>query len=453
MSEQSRITVVGDSRRVDVAVPSWTPIGEYAPRLATICGQDPADVLPPAWSLAVAGQAALPPDNSLADAGVVDGQVLYLRDLAVEPVEAPVVFEVDEAVAEEAQRLRRERLRGGPATVGAGLLWLFATAVAAAATKGAGTGAAAALIVTGLLLAAGAWTLAHQRDTVPYAVRLGVALTAVPILAGGGVLAGAVLTGGHPWESGLIGANVGALLALAAMPGPALFAVQLQLVVALLTATLIRGLAAETAGAAAVATVIAVGTAALARRLAALVATWAGRRADIRAAEPGGRTAELVGRSRHVLGVLLTGPAVTLVVALPVLTLSGHVFALFLTAAAALVLLVRLRQAAFTVETVALGAALAVGSFGLVAALARGAGGTTLIVVLAVTGVAVAGAGIALCVLNPPAGGEEPRGPRPVHRRSALDLFGMVAVMALAPLAMGVFGVFGQLLDLGRTMF
>jgi hypothetical protein len=458
MSEQSRITVVGAHRRVDVAVPSWTPIGEYAARLATICGQERSDVMPAAWSLATAGQAAFPLDASLADAGVTDGQVLYLRDTAREPAEAPVIAEVDEVVAEETQRVRLDKLRGGPATVAAGLLWLTAAAALTAWPAGAGAGTSIALILAALLLIGGAWSLGQQGDTVPYALRVTIAVIPVPLLAAGGVLAGRTLAGGYPWESGLIGANVAGLLAFATLPEAALFAVQIDLAIGLVTGLLIRGLEANRTGAAAVTVVVACGVLAISRRVAAFVASWSQRREAARRVGPADQTVELVGRSRQVLAVVLAGPAVALAVALPVLAGSGNVFALWLTAAVCVVLLVRVRQTGFTSEVVAIGAVTAIGFFALVffgvRALGLTPGGIDTALVLA--GVAVVAVGAALCLLMPPAGAEPttgPRSPGSTRRRSTMDLLGVLATVAMTPLAMGVFGIFGQLLHMGRTMF
>jgi len=457
MSEQSRITVVGTRRRVDVAVPSWTPIGEYAGRLATICGQERNDVMPPVWSLATAGEAPFPLDTSLADAGVVDGQVLYLKDTAREPVEAPVVAEVDEVVAEETQRLRATKLHSGPATISAGLLWLIGTAVLVAWRTGGGAGGAAALIIAGLLLIGGGWGLAQQKDVVPYALRLTIALTSVPLVAVGGVLAGRILTtNGYPWESALIGANLAGLLSFSALADGALFAVQLELFVALGTAILIRGLAADRFGAAAVTAVVAMAALAMSRWVAAMVAAWSRHREAARTG-PTDMTIELVGQSRQVLAVVLAGPALALAVAMPVLAASRNPFALALTAALCVALLVRARHSAVTSEVIAIGLDATIGGFVLVLALARSMGLEPAMdaTVLVVLGMVVVSIGAGLCILTPKTAVEPPRGPgKPGPRkRSTMDVFGQMATMALAPLAMGVFGVFSKLLTMGRTMF
>jgi WXG100 protein secretion system (Wss), protein YukD len=458
MSEQSRITVVGTRRRVDVAVPSWTPIGEYATRLATICGQENNDVMPPVWSLATAGDAAFPLDTSLADAGVVDGQVLYLKDTAREPAEAPVVAEVDEVVAEETQRLRTTKLHAGPAAIAAGLLWLVGTAALVTFRTGGAVGGAMAFITVGLLLIGGAWGLSQQQDLVPYGLRLTVAVTSLPVVAAGGVLAGRILTGGgYPWESGLIGANLAGLLAFAALPEGALFAIQAELFVALVTAVLIRGFDADRSGAAAVTAVVAMAMLAVARRIAAMVAAWSRRRQAARTG-PTDATIEMVSQSRQVLTVVLVGPAMALAVALPILAAASNPFALALTAAVCLALLVRARHSAFTSEVVAVGLDATIGGFVLVLAVIRELvpGSGALGVVLAVAGLVVVSIGAGLCVLTPKAAQEPPRGPgKPSGPRksSTMDVFGVMTTMAMAPLAMGVFGVFGKLLTFGRTLF
>ncbi|WP_433534603.1 EsaB/YukD family protein [Micromonospora sp. CA-249363] len=457
MSEQSRITVVGTRRRVDVAVPSWTPVGEYAGRLATLCGQDPNDVMPPVWSLAPAGAAALPLDTSLAGAGVVDGQVLYLRDTAGEPADSPVVVEVDEVVAEETHRHRATKLHAGPAAIAAGLLWLVGTAALLAWHTDGGAAGAIALIVVGLLLIGGSWGLTQQKGLVPYGLRLTVAATAIPVLAAGGVLAGRILTtDGYPWESGLVAANLAGLLAFATLAEGALLIVEIELALALATAVLIRGLAADRLGAAAVTAVVAMAVLALARRLAAFVAAWGGRRQATRTGLTDA-TVELVGESRQVLAAVLAGPVLALAVALPILGIGPNPFALGLLAAVCLALLIRARHCAFTSEVIALSLALTIGGFALVLGLVRefGAGPGTASVMLVLVGSAVVVAGVGLCVLTPqpdtiPSRGPGRFGPR---KRSTADVLGATATMALTPLAMGVFGVFGKLLTVGRDLF
>lgn len=57
--QQCRVTVVGQRRRVDLAVPATAPIGEYVGELAGMCGESDDDAMPAAWSLAPYGMPAL----------------------------------------------------------------------------------------------------------------------------------------------------------------------------------------------------------------------------------------------------------------------------------------------------------------------------------------------------------------------------------------------------------
>jgi hypothetical protein len=132
LDRRSRVTVVGASKRVDVAVPSDAPVGEYAAALARMCGQARGGVMPPAWTLAPAGAAPISVDTSLVDAGVTDGQVLYLHDVARDPGAAPVVEDIGELVADESERNRDRSNPRGPTIASLGLLWLLLSAAVGA---------------------------------------------------------------------------------------------------------------------------------------------------------------------------------------------------------------------------------------------------------------------------------------------------------------------------------
>src|SRR5689334_1952200 len=94
----SRVTVVGARKKVDLAIPSDAPIVEYSDRLARLCEQEESDELPPVWSLARVGAGPMPVTSSLADEGVTDGTVLYLRDVVAGEEDEPVVHSVWELV-------------------------------------------------------------------------------------------------------------------------------------------------------------------------------------------------------------------------------------------------------------------------------------------------------------------------------------------------------------------
>src|ERR1700735_90239 len=152
---RSRVTCIGTRKRADVALPAAAPIGEYSAGLAILCGQGQAShgALPPAWSLAVAGGAPLPLSASLEESGVLDGQVLYLRDLARDPGVHWTAEDIPELIATQAEPQRRGAWPPALVVMTFGLAWLAATAGFAFWRHDGGplTGAAI-LIAAGLLL-------------------------------------------------------------------------------------------------------------------------------------------------------------------------------------------------------------------------------------------------------------------------------------------------------------
>ena len=236
VDQHCRITVVGERRQADLAVPAGAPIASYVGALARICGQPRNDIMPSAWSLAPTLGSPFAPERSLAELGVFDGTVLYLRDVIGDEFADPVVHDVAERVAEVAEsRLhRRWDARARTFTVfGLGLGWLVAALVVLAARHQAGAATLEDLaVVCGILLPALAWTAAERGWRIPKPLREAMALSAVPLLA----LAAHTISGTAPWfarldgpggdltRSGLalaaivVGALVGALLAYVAAP-------------------------------------------------------------------------------------------------------------------------------------------------------------------------------------------------------------------------------------------
>jgi hypothetical protein len=235
VDQHCRITVVGERRQADLAVPAGAPIASYVGALARMCGQPRNDIMPAAWSLAPSLGAPFPPERSLAELGVFDGAVLYLRDVIAEEFADPVVHDVAERVAEVAEsRLhRRWDARARTLTVfSLGLGWLLAALIVLAARHQAGIATLEDLsVVFGILLPILAWTATERDWPVPRPLRSAMALSAVPLLA----LAartistapyfdhldgpGGALTGGGLTAAALvIGALVGAFFAYIAAP-------------------------------------------------------------------------------------------------------------------------------------------------------------------------------------------------------------------------------------------
>src|SRR5258708_19084311 len=161
---RSRVTVVGARKRIDVALPAAAPIGEFSSGLASLCGQAGHGALPPAGSLAVAGGAPLPLSASLAESGIVDGQVLYRRDLARDPGPDANLEDIPELIASEAEAQRRGGWPRALVVITFGLAWLAGAAGFALWRSAAGSiTPAGSLIVAGLLLLAIRWGLAPRR--------------------------------------------------------------------------------------------------------------------------------------------------------------------------------------------------------------------------------------------------------------------------------------------------
>lgn len=229
--ETARVTVVGTSKRVDVTVPARAAIVEYVDVLAGMCGEQSPDTLPAAWSLGPADRRALAPSSSLRQAGIVDGQVLHLRDLTDGEYDEPLRLEAEELVGQAASRAggpRWDRHTRMAALLAFTALWFAGTTVAwAAGSLPRGGGAGLAAVCAALLPACLAWAVRRpgSRLNVPAGVTIGLALTAVPGLAVAGLFLGR--SSGHAGAP-VVGASIGALLglqaALAAAPCAAAFA-------------------------------------------------------------------------------------------------------------------------------------------------------------------------------------------------------------------------------------
>ncbi|MFI6576699.1 type VII secretion integral membrane protein EccD [Nocardiopsis sp. NPDC050513] len=97
MTAWSRVTLVGEERRVDAVLPASEPIGALMPEVLDLLGDEVSN---PARSrhLVTASGAVLAGETTLAERRITDGAVLRLVS-AEEPVPAPVVHEVPEAVS------------------------------------------------------------------------------------------------------------------------------------------------------------------------------------------------------------------------------------------------------------------------------------------------------------------------------------------------------------------
>jgi hypothetical protein len=200
----------------------------------------------------------------------------------------------------------------------------------------------------------------------------------------------------------------------------------------------------------------------LAKRAAALATVWSQRHPPGDASMANVATALLI-RTRHLLTVLVAGPTLALAVALPVLAFSRNWFAFAMAVVASVALVARAEQAGFAVELVPVGGAGLVGLFAALAAMAeraeriwRVAGAST--VVLIVAGFALVAGGAIAAILgadDEPAHDMPPGFPagagRP-DRHKLAGILGVLCTIAAVSLALGVFGVFHDLMGAGRGM-
>jgi WXG100 protein secretion system (Wss), protein YukD len=460
---RSRITVVGAARRVDVALPSDAPIGEYSAVLAGMCGQHRRGAAPAIWSLAAAGAQPLGLTASLSAAGVVDGQVLYLRDLDRD-LGGPVVMDLDEHIAEESDRYQASGWPRSQALLSFGLLWVAASA-ALGLVRHADFAAALVLVAAGLALLGAGWALAQQRRPAPPALCVLTALASVPCFAVAGGVLGQVLAGGSfRWTAMAAGAAVAVLMCLAATPEAAVTVLGVQAGVALAVTVLLVAVRATRAESAAVVAVAALTLISLAKPSAARVAVWAGKQ-SLGDADPARTALGLLTRTRRLSAVLMALPAAALAVAVPVLALSGGGYGFAMAVTATLTLLMRAWQSGFAIEFVPFGAAGATGLFAVLAVLVGRIwpGPTVIVAALVAVGLLLVSAGIAAIAATPgapdpaeAASGSPARRPPPPPRRPArrrfADLLGVYCLTATVVLTLGPFGVFSDLMTLGRGL-
>ncbi len=97
LTAYSRVTVVTAERTIDLALPSGLPLSEVLPQVMRFASPEHKEGAPTSWTLARLGSASLSLTQSLAEAGVLDGDVLELRGQQ-EDVRPALVEDVRDAV-------------------------------------------------------------------------------------------------------------------------------------------------------------------------------------------------------------------------------------------------------------------------------------------------------------------------------------------------------------------
>ncbi|MFD3758519.1 type VII secretion integral membrane protein EccD [Streptomyces sp. NPDC058622] len=440
-AQLSRVTLVGERRRADMVLPSDTPIGQLLPDILQLL-DDRAASRPMTRQLITPDGSALPHDSTLASAGIADGAVLRLvRSHSAPP--APVVHDVTDLVADDLD-LRAWRWRPAARRRSAGVATVaFAVTAALLARREFTLDALAVALgaVTLVLLAAGALVARIGQGNRGLA-------TALLLASGGlGVLTAWTAADAHHWSGGArLAAVAGALVLTLVLLGYFSPLGRGGLIGAVVTAVItavweaVAAVQSDPARLGAVMLLFSVVLLGLLPRLA-LMASGLTALDDRRS---GGASV-----SRHEVGNALAAThrglaLATIVTAISaaaagwLLTLAAEptVWTVVLPTLAVVVLLSRARAFPLVAEVVALFAAAALLVVRLVMLWTGHGGGAGPLAVLAVAALLP----LLVLAVQPP---EHVR----VRLRRTADLFESVGMVGLFPIAIGVFGVYGQLLD------
>ncbi|MGP3735777.1 type VII secretion integral membrane protein EccD [Streptomyces sp. GDS52] len=441
----SRVTLVGERRRVDLVLPAREPVGLLLPEIMRLL-DDRVAGRPSSRHLVTVDGSALDHDSTLETAGIRDGAVLRLVRAEDAPP-APVVHDVTDEVAEDLGHRAwvwgpaARRVTAGVASVG----WVVVAALFARARYDGSVVAAALLAAAGAAAVAGA-VLGRVR-------RHGLAAT---LLCSGGALgvlgvwslvdvvcgssAGALRLAGVAAVSVLVLVLLGLFTplgrgGLVGAGAVALTVVGWEVVVAVQSGA---GTAEQQARVGAVVGVVSVVVLGVLPRLALMASGLSGL---------DDRRAGRVSVSRHQVSVALAAAHRGLVLATVTLAGSAAVAAVLalrdpsgwtvpLAAVVAVVLALRARAFPLVAEVVVLLVAAAGVAVRLLAVWAERSSAAAPLAVLVVLAV------LPLLVLA-----VQPAEHVRVRLRRAGDLLESVGVIALLPLLVGVFGVYGRLLD------
>lgn len=106
----TRVTLIGPRHRIDLVLPSAEPIGLLLPEIVAMVGHEPSGI-PRRYQVSLVDGRALDPGESLGQAEVADGSLLRIDPLTDAPP-AAIVYDVSDEVADD---LAERRGRWGPA--------------------------------------------------------------------------------------------------------------------------------------------------------------------------------------------------------------------------------------------------------------------------------------------------------------------------------------------------
>jgi type VII secretion integral membrane protein EccD len=437
------VTVVYENRSVDLAVPYGVQVATLVPELALASGVQVDVAAPRPLSLHRPAHGPIAPEQTLAEAGVVDGDLIVL---SAEPVPGPaVVDDLGQAVA--AAVGRRPGRWSAEATVAALKVALVAASTAAAITLAARWGAAgspgvlpfAVTLILFALVSLNVWF----EGVRPVAGALALAALPWAALAGpslAGVMDGANRSG----RLALAGAFAlaGALIAALLVPPVARLALALALVAlaaGVTGAVLWAGRSSEQAGA-----MLAAGGLVAVLILPRLVTLTSG----LPSMDDGSRHDQVEQRvegARRLLAWLLGAASLVVLAGVVILAVAGRPAGALLAVVVSLLLGLHAGSYRFVAEVVPMLTAAAIGTgVALAVPLARGAG--VVPVTLVLVAVALAAAWLAV------SGQTRARGVSPTLGK-AVELVSLALLLAVAPLTLASLGVFGAARSLAGSMF
>ncbi|MFF1839625.1 type VII secretion integral membrane protein EccD [Streptomyces sp. NPDC058231] len=440
-AQLSRVTLVGERRRADIVLPSDTPIGQLLPDILQLL-DDRAASRPMTRQLITSDGSALPHDSTLSSAEIADGAVLRLVRAHSAPP-APVVHDVTDLVADDLD-LQAWRWRPAARRTSAGVATVAFAVIAALLARqefALGALAGALVAVTLVLLAAGALVARIGQGNRGLA-------TALLLASGGlGIVTAWTAADAYDWPgTARLAAVAGALVLVLLLLGYFSPLGRGGLIGAIATAAITvvweaaAALQSDLSRLGAVMAVFSVVLLGLLPRLA-LMASGLTTLDDRRS---GG-----VSISRHQVGNALAATHRGLALATTVTAISAAaggwlltladrptVWAAALPSLVALVLLSRARAFPLVAEVVALFAAAAVLVVRLVVVWMHHSGGAAPLAVLCAAAVLP----LLVLAVQPPEHVQ-------VRLRRMGDLVESIGVVGLFPLAVGAFGLYGQLLN------
>lgn len=203
-----RLSVLTPRGRADLALPADVPVAELVPMVRELVGGPVRTGVPEAWRFTGPAGGPLPPDATLDELRVRDGELLHLGPARPAPA-APVFDDAAEAVAHAVGEARDRATGTHRSGLGAALLGTVAGCAVLCTVAGplrpaaAGVAAAAALA---------ALAVTHHRNRSEPDTAAAAALCAVPAAATAGLLA----VPGPPGAGAVLLAAAGAVVAAAA---------------------------------------------------------------------------------------------------------------------------------------------------------------------------------------------------------------------------------------------